>query len=54
MKVLVVSVDVSSLSPDEIESLKIAMETQAEVDYDVPILNSGVKSIDDSFDNPVH
>lgn len=46
MKVLTVSVDVSELSPSEIEELQTAMEVQME-DYEgAAILNSGVQDLD--------
>jgi hypothetical protein len=46
IKVLTISVDVTNLSPQEIEDLQVAMEAQTE-DYDSSILNSAVNDIDE-------
>lgn len=47
IKVLMVSIDVSELSEEQIEELRVAMEAQAEVDYpEAPVLNSGIRLFD--------
>lgn len=50
MKVLVISVDVSGLSDEQVDQLRIAMEAQVEVDYapeEAYILSSGVRLLDE-------
>lgn len=49
MKVLVISVDVSNLSEEQIEELQMAMEVQTE-GFDAPILNSDTRLIDENGD----
>lgn len=48
MKVLMVAVDVTNLTHEQCEDLRLAMEAQAEVDHgsNAPIINSETKVID--------
>lgn len=48
MKVLVISVDVTNLSDEQIDNLKLAMEAQVDVDYsqdEAFILSSDVRVV---------
>lgn len=50
MKVLVISVDVSNLSDEQIDNVKLAMEAQVEVDFspdEAYILSSDVRFINE-------
>lgn len=49
MKVLVISVDVSNLSEEQISELQMAMEVQTE-DFEAPILSSDTRLIDENGD----
>lgn len=46
LKVLVITVDVTQLTPSEIESLQVAMESQVQDVEEALILNSGINEID--------
>ena len=54
MKVLLVQVDVSNLSDDEIEELEYAFAAQLE-DFDAELINMGTKEVKDEDDrDPIH
>ena len=51
MRVLVISVDVSNLSDEQIDNVKLAMEAQVEVDFspdEAYILSSDVRFVDEN------